>query len=64
MRGDLGSPLVRALVRAERVKRAYGPSSPLWRRAINLRNRLVCEMSVREQEQAAELVDIERANSR
>lgn len=60
MRGDLGSPLIRALVRAERVKRAHGPASPLWHRAIALRRRLCAQMSAPEQDQALELVGLDR----
>lgn len=39
------SPRVRAVVRAERVKRAHGPKSPLWHRCIAFRERLMSGMS-------------------
>ena len=39
------SPEQRAVVRAERVKREYGPGSPLWRRCIAFRERLTAAMS-------------------
>lgn len=60
MKGDLGSPLIRAMVRAERVKRGHGPNSPLWRRAITLRARLMLNMTPRELSQAMELVELDR----
>ena len=59
-RAHLGSPLIRALVRAERVKRAHGVRSPMWKRAIALRAKVAREMTDSEAAQAWELVDLER----
>jgi hypothetical protein len=38
----------RAVVRAERVKREYGPRSKLWKRCIAFRDRLTARMSMQD----------------
>ena len=42
------TPEQRAVVRAERVKRDRGPASPLWRRCIAFRVRLLAAMPMPE----------------
>lgn len=59
------TPLVRAVVRIERIKRAYGgPATATGRRAIELRTRLLAQMTPAEERAAAELCDADRIKSR
>jgi hypothetical protein len=54
------SPEQRAVVRAERVKREFGPASPLWRRCQAFRERLLAGMSQAEFERTMYAVDADK----
>lgn len=58
------TPLVKAAVKVERIKRHAAPGRPVWKRAIALRSVLFARMDIVEQRLAMDLIHADRAKEK
>ena len=54
------SPMARAFVRAERIKRRHRPGGPMWKRCVEFRNSIIDGLSEQEFWHARDVIVQER----